>query len=182
MLRFLKYLIQLILSPGHGWEDVERARPDADVLARKGLYPLIGLTALTEFLAFAYERHVTLGVILIRAIADFGAYFIALFICRLILELYLGKMCGVKPESARINTFTVLGLGLMVLVQLVTNCLPWHLVLLKFLPLYVVLILYKAAAYLEVDKTKVLSFTMLAALAVVAVPLALYYFLYLFVQ
>lgn len=56
MLQYLKYLFQLLLSPGLGWEDIEHTDPDPEELTRKGLYPLMGLAAATEFLAFFYER------------------------------------------------------------------------------------------------------------------------------
>ncbi|MCM1067067.1 MAG: hypothetical protein NC418_05785 [Muribaculaceae bacterium] len=182
MLTFLKYLIQLILSPGSGWEDIERTRPDAEELLRRGLYPLLGLTAATEFLAFAYQRHADLAVVLMRAVSDFGAYFVAIFIARLIFDLYLARLCDVKPEPERVACLTVCGIGLMVLVQLLSNCLPWNLVLLKFLPVYVVLVLYKAMAYIGVRRRDALRYTGLAAAAIVAVPLAIYYLLYLLIQ
>ncbi len=182
MLTFLKYLIQLILSPGSGWADLERTSPDAEGLLRRGLYPLLGLTAAAEFLAFAYLRHAGLSLVLMRAVSDFGAYFVSIFIARLIFDLYLGRLCDVRPEPSRVATLTVCGIGLMVLVQLLGNCLPWSLVLLKFLPVYVVLIIYKAGSYIGVRKSDALRFTGLGAAAIVAVPLAIYYLLYLLIQ
>lgn len=181
MLTFLKYLIQLQLSPANGWDELQRRAPSADELAQKGLYPLLAITAATEFLAFFYSRHMTLGGVLVRAIADFGTYFISLFIARLIFELYLGRLCDTAPEQSRVSVMTVCGIGLMVLIQLISNCLPWNLVLLKFLPLYVVLVLFKAIPYIGVRKKDALRFVGLSAIAIVAVPLAIYYLLYLIV-
>ncbi len=181
MLTFLKYLIQLLLSPSNGWDELTREAPSADTLLRKGLYPLLAITALTEFLAFFYSRHVGLGEVLMRAIADFGTYFISVFIAKLIFELYLGRLCDTTPEPARVSVMTVCGIGLMVLIQLISNCLPWNLVLLKFLPLYVVLVLFKAIPYIGVRKKDALHFVGLSAVAIVAVPLAIYYLLYLIV-
>ena len=182
MLAYLKYLIQLILAPGSGWEDLEKRNPDPEEMLRRGLYPLLGIAAITEFLAFFYQRHITLAEVLVRAIADFGAYFISIFIAKLIFELYLGRLTSVQPDNRRVMLMTVCGMGLMVLIQILSNCLPWNLVLLKFLPVYVVLVLYKAVPYIGVNKDSELRFIGLSAAAIVAVPLAIYYLLYLIIQ
>ncbi len=151
-------------------------------MLRRGLYPLLGIAAITEFLAFFYQRHITLAEVLVRAIADFGAYFISIFIAKLIFELYLGRLTSVQPDNRRVMLMTVCGMGLMVLIQILSNCLPWNLVLLKFLPVYVVLVLYKAVPYIGVNKDSELRFIGLSAAAIVAVPLAIYYLLYLIIQ
>ena len=182
MLDCLKYLIQLILAPGSGWEDLEKRNPDPEEMLRRGLYPLLGIAAITEFLAFFYQRHITLAEVLVRALADFGAYFISIFIAKLIFELYLGRLTSVQPDNRRVMLMTVCGMGLMVLIQILSNCLPWNLVLLKFLPVYVVLVLYKAVPYIGVNKDSELRFIGLSAAAIVAVPLAIYYLLYLIIQ
>ena len=182
MFRFLKYIIQLLLSPAHGWSDLAKTDPDPDELARTGLYPLLGIAALTEFLALIYQRHVHLPVVLVRALADFGAYYVSIFIARLLFELYLGRLTDTKPDRRRVEQLTVAGIGLMVCIQIVSNCLPWNLVLLKFLPLYVVLVLYKAVPFLHVRKNCELNFIGLSAAAIVVVPLAIYYLLYLIIQ
>lgn len=181
MLKFIRYLLQLILAPGAGWAYIRRQNPEPQLLLHRGLMPLLGIAALTEFLAFAYIRHVTLATVLMRAVADFGAYFIAVFIARLIFELYLEKFTIGAPDIRRLENFTVCGIGIMVFFQIVTNCVPWNLVLLKFLPLYAVLILYKASRFLVVKKNAELRFTGLASVAVVAVPLAIYYLLILLI-
>lgn len=178
MLSLLKYLIQLILSPGEGWKELRQDAPDASALQRRGLYPLLAVMAATELLGFVYLRHATVAGVLMRMLADFGAYFVALFIARLLLGLYLPHLCMEKPDESRIATFAVCGIGLMVLVQTVCNCLPWNLVLLRFLPVYVILVLYKATDYLGVRDTDKLRFVGLAAASIVAVPLLLFYLLY----
>lgn len=181
MFKFLKYILQLILAPGAGWAYVRRENPDPQILLHNGLMPLLGVAALTEFLAFVYMRHVTLATVLMRAVADFGAYFISVFIARLIFELYIGKFTIGNPDARRLECFTVLGIGIMVLFQIVTNCVPWNLVLLRFLPVYAVLVLYKGCRFLSVRKNYELKFTGLSAIAVVAVPLVIYYLLILLI-
>lgn len=180
MIEYLKYLLQLILSPGHGWEDLERRNPDPEELLRSGLYPLLGIAAATEFLAFFWERHIELSLVLVRAMIDFGSYFIAIFIAQVILDLYLPRVMhsGLAPDARRVSTMIVCGIGLMVIAQIINNCLPWRLILLKFMPIYVGLVLYKGARYMSVGKAGQFQFLCLAGTAIVIVPLALYYLLY----
>lgn len=174
MLRFLKYLLQLILSPGHGWEDIRDENPGAEVLTRTGLYPLLALAAATEFLAFLYHSDIQLGTVLIHVLADFGAYFISIFIARLLFDMYLGRLCVAKPDSDRVATLITVGIGLLVLIQIIENCLPYPLILIKFLPVYVMLILYKAAAYLGIAEYNDMRFFGLSSMAIVVVPLLIY--------
>ncbi len=179
MFSFLKYLIQLLLAPAHGWEDMEKSNPDPEELLQKGLYPLMGIAAITEFLAFFYQRHVELGTVLIRAVADFGSYFVSVFIAKLIFDYYLGPLTAKGHfDTRRAASLTVAGLGLRVLIQIITNCLPWSIMLMRFMPLYVVLVLYKAIPYMEVRRGCEMRFLLVAAGAVVAVPLLIYYLLY----
>lgn len=46
MRRYLKYLFQLILSPGNGWEDIAIADDNPQSIASRGFYPLIAIAAL----------------------------------------------------------------------------------------------------------------------------------------
>lgn len=179
MLSFLKYLIQLILSPSNGWEDISEREPDPEVLTRTGLYPLMGAAAATEFLAFFYERHAHLAAVLVRAVADFGAYFVSIFIAKLIFDYYLSPLTAKGHyDGRRASAVTVFGLGLMVLIQIIGNCLPWSIILMRFLPFYVMLVLYKSAAFMEVKRGCEMKYLLVSAGAVVAVPLVIYYLLY----
>ena len=182
MFRFLKYMIQLILSPRQGWIDLKDSDPDPDELLSQGFYPLLGIAAVSDFLALCNERSATLAVVLMRALGDFGAYFVSVFIARLIFELYLGTVTTDKPDMRRANTMTVCGIGILVLFQILDNCMPWNLVLLKFLPFYVVLVLYMAIPYIGVARNSELRFTGIASGAIVGVPLVIYYLLYLLIQ
>ena len=69
----------------------------------------------------------------------------------------------------------------MVLIQIIDNCIPWQIVILKFLPLYAVLVIYKASDYIGVRRGDELRFMGLAAGVIVVVPLLIYYLLYLII-
>ena len=120
---------------------------------------------------------------LVSAVVDFGAYFVALFIAKLIFEIYLpGLVDGGEPSRHKSQTFIVFSIGMMVLLQIVCNCLPSTLTIAKFLPLYVVLVIYKAVPYMSIRQDSELRFLGVASVATVAVPLFLYYIFYLIVN
>lgn len=56
MKRYLKHLFQLILSPGNGWEDIDKADVPTRDIAVDGYYPLIALTAASVFMQGAYHH------------------------------------------------------------------------------------------------------------------------------
>ncbi len=182
MLILLRHLIQLILSPTNGWKDLAERDPDPEVLLRRGLYPLMGISAATEFLTLLYGSDESMLNVVSTSITDFGAYFLALFLARLVMEISLTKLCDEMPTSRRIYNFINMSVGLMILFRILDNCLPWSLMLFKFLPLYVMLVMSRALDYLNVRKTDDMRFIGLTAGLIVAVPLAIYYLIYLLIQ
>lgn len=173
MFDYLKYLVQLILSPSNGWEDIRTANPDPAQLQKKGLYPLIALAALTEFCVFFYNKDVSVAGVIIRALVDFGAYFISLYVAGLILDIYLPRMFEQSDSAGNGNRqalLIVFSIGLMVLIQIVANCLQANLTFMKFVPLYVVLIIYKAARFMNIKSSYDLRFMCVASVALVVVP------------
>ena len=181
MLTLLRYIIQLILSPKNGWEDLAQTNPDPDVLLTKGVYPLLGIAAVTEFLGMAYQGY-ALGQVLISAINVFGSYFVAVFIARLLFDLYLNKLAGAEIDKRHSSTVIICGIGMMIVFQIIENCLPWNLLIIRFLPLYAALIIFKACAYLRIPKSNELKFTALAAFTIVAVPLLIYNIINVLIQ
>lgn len=179
---FLKYLLQLILSPLNGWNDLAERNPDPEDMLSKGLYPLMAVSALTELLALVYDRAAGLMQVLVGVVTDFGAYFLAVFLARLVLDIFMPKVCDIAPDRHRTDTFIVVSVGLMVLFRIIDNCLPWHIMLLKFLPLYVVLVMSKSFAYMSVRKRDEMRFLTVASCVIVAAPLVIYYLIYLLVQ
>lgn len=179
MFRFLKYIIQLILSPAKGWDDVENANPLPERLFLSGMVPLLLVAALTEFVPLFADGGISLGTAIIRAIVDFGTYFVSVFIARLIFEVYLGKVCEGRPDTRRGYTTAVLALGMMVLIRIVDNLCPWDLIFMRLLPIYVVLVLYKSCGYMKVQADSEMRYLAMASLTTVVVPLAIYYLFYL---
>lgn len=181
MLHYLKYIIQLILSPKNGWEDLAVQQPPAKTMLSRGFYPLLAVSVLTELLGLVYHQDSLLRVV-VSAFGDFGAYFLAVYLTRLVLSVWLPKLSKGEVDEGRIEMFSIMAVGLMVFFRIIDNVLPWSLMLLKFLPLYVVLVLSKSFAYLGVRRDCEMHFLLIASLVVVAAPLGFYYLVYMLIQ
>ena len=181
MLTLLKYIIQLLLSPGNGWTDIAEKDPDPEILLRKGIYPLLCVAAATELLTIVYHE-TGFGHALIGAVDVVGSYFVSIFIARLLFDLYLDKIAGKEVDKRRSSTLIMCGIAMMIVIQIIENCLPWSVMIVRFLPLYAILVLSKGSTYLGIRKRNELQYTLFAGATVVAVPLIIYYLIYLLIQ
>lgn len=182
MLEFLKNLIQLILAPTKGWEDVSAAMTSPERLMRDAFFPLLGTAALSEFVRLFYHNNGGFLTVFELAIALFGSYFVSFFICRIILSKYLSNIVEGEVNPIKLSTFIVYGLGLLLIIEIIENVLPTELTLVKFLPLFVALILYRATAYMAVKAGSELKFLLVTALAVIVVPTAIFSLLELIIS
>lgn len=182
MFLYLKYIIQLFLSPDNGWDDLRDSAPAPKHLLKAGFYPLIVLCAITELLPWFYRHDVSMMDGIIGVIASFAAYFTGLYASKLIFDIYLPRVAAHQPDADRVDLLSLCGIGMMILIRIIDNILPWDLVLLQFLPIYVVLVLYKGAKYLDVPASAYFRFTALASVALVLVPIIIYDLLSLIVK
>ena len=182
MLQFIKNMVQLVLSPARGWEDVSASVAKPDTLFRKAYCPFIGFAALTEFVRLCYNGHGGALTVIELAIALFGSYFISYFVSRIILEHYIRPLVDGGVNTTKTGVFTIYGLGLLTLIEIIDNLLPTDLTLVKFLPVFVALILYKGAKYMSVKPDHELRFLCLAVAAVLVVPLGIFCILKLIIE
>lgn len=177
MLTYLKYLLQLFLAPAHGWEDIEKENPEPRVLLTKGLIPLLIVAALSEAMAFVWIKHTDTETVILDALFVFGAYFVSIFIARLLIEGFMPRLCGVRPDKDRTEILITCALGMTVIFRIINNSLPGNVVMLQFFPLYTFLVLFKAADYMEVPHKMEFYFMSLSGVATVILPMAIYYVL-----
>ena len=178
MLQFLKHILQLMLSPAKGWEDVSQASEAPAELCSRGLYPLLGIAALSNFVRMLYGNGILLVTAIERAVVDFGAYFVTVYIARLVFDIYVGRFTAGQPPRERVTVPTAVAVGILLPIHISDNILPWNLVLLRFLPLYAVLVLYKSSSYMDVPTSREMNYMIMATLATVVTPLVIYYFFF----
>lgn len=177
MLRFLKNLMQLILSPGNAWDDIARAGESVEMLRSRGLYPLTGVAALSVFLQGLYHVDMGISEMLVGAVVTFMMFFVGYFCGVFILTTAMPGMQapGTHTGERRINTLAIYCTGLLELIVIIANCVPITMALTIFLPLFLVVVIYKGAKYMRVDPHHTARFVALAAVGLIVIPYLLQY-------
>ena len=73
---YLKNLVQLVLSPGKGWEDVSSSLADDRGELLASFYRLLAVCSLSEFVQVLYGKTDILTAVGLT-LAMFGSYFIS---------------------------------------------------------------------------------------------------------
>lgn len=174
MLSFLKYLLQLVMSPHRGWEEVSADSRSAEQLTQTGLYPLIGIAALSEFIQYFYVRELGLITLLERALAEFVTYFATYFIARTVLEMAMPSLVSGEPNARKIDRLVIYSLSLMVIIEIIANALPVNIPIVTFLPIVVLVVIWKSSLYLSVRQDREIMYVAVAGCSVILLPILLY--------
>lgn len=172
---YLKYLFQLILSPRHGWEDIEKGDEDSSALLSGGYYPLIAVMAVSVFVKMLFHRHAEFLKLFVDMVVWFVVYFAGYFFGVFLLSVFVEPMVEGRYDDNRCRTFVVYVLGLEALITLLLNCLPVTSLVLFFLPCYVALVEWKGTGYMKVRPEKTGLFMILAILGILLPPYVFYY-------
>lgn len=97
MLKFLGYLLQLIISPARGWEDITARGEEPRAIASSGFYPLIGITACTVFIQRFYVSSLSLVTMIQNAVVTFVQYFVTFFFAVFLFSFSLSEWSTVSP-------------------------------------------------------------------------------------
>lgn len=173
-LTYLRCLFQLILSPTHGWEDISLSNQDPRTVLVRGLFPLAALFALTAPLQAVYHIGYTVTTVVEGCIIDFASIFVGYYLGLLVLTSVAPKVCR-HPHSAieaelsdnRLRLLAAYGMGLLALVGIVINSLPGHFAVLGFLPLYVAIILWRGASFVNIEPDRVRHYVVAAILGLI---------------
>lgn len=160
-MEYYKNLLQLLLSPTCGWEDVSGSMPRPMALARSRMLPLFAVAALSQLMALAYDSAQPLDVALIRGASVFVSLLMAFFIGKVGFDWMLPAMVEGEPNSRKADAVVVYAMGLMALAYTVPALLPVSLALNYILPIGVALVAMKASAYLRVKPHKTGAFFVL---------------------
>lgn len=176
---YLKHLIELVLSPSQGWSDLSKDIPDCRRVEIHGLFPWLGIVALTSFFSLLYNSGEGLTGVLSAAIITLGMYFVGYYVAVLsmscLAENYIDDtstdfaMRGPVYE-VRIKILVAYCVGILALFRLIENCLPSHLTLLHFLPLYVGIVVWKGMDFMQVKKEYAGQYLAVSILSIIAPP------------
>lgn len=186
MLRFLKYMLQLVLSPVNGWEDIAKSNIPLNRLLSKGLYPLMVVASLTTFCSLFYSVDATFVSCLQSAVIIFISFFVTYFFANIIFTTFGSNFLNPANEpddsssyhldSNRASTFIIYNLGILEVLAIMTNLLPVKHSLLQFFPFLVALLMWKGADFMNVAPNRVGHFTFLSVFSILVPIYLLQYF------
>lgn len=169
MLNYLKLLVQLVLAPENGWEDIEDENLPAIKVLRSGFIPLLIITSLSVFAGLLYHVDATIGTLVRRAIITFGAFFVAIFIAEFFFSLFFIRDTAKAVDSGRVRSFIIWSLSVMALTTLIMNSVPFSPVLI-LLPLYTIVVIRRATDFMSVLPERVGNFMVLSILSIFLPP------------
>lgn len=150
-------MMQLMLSPLRGWEDVAACDSDPAVIVRKGVIPSFVIAALSIFAQLLFHLRLDIVDLLVAACVIFVSYFVTLAFAS---RVFYAKILKWNPDvdRERCQTVVAYALGLMALTTTVCNFMPITLGLGYLLPLAITLVVWKAMAYLSIPEAKEYEF------------------------
>lgn len=170
MLNYLKCLLQLILSPGKGWEDISYEGRDPRVVLNRGYYALLVVVALSSLMSLVYDHQMSAPVAILHVPLTFLQYFVSYYIAMFVFGLMLTDYIDGDFNYTRTATYTAYLLGLVSVVSMLENLLPMDVGVLHFLPIYIAVIAWKGAGYMAVRSDRVGSYMLMTIAAVIVPP------------
>lgn len=168
MLHYLKLMLQLVLSPTKGWEDIADGADSSRRTLTHGLIPAIAIASLTVFTGLFYDLKPSLGALMINAVVTFAKYSITYFIAVAVLSLTLPRLTSYNPPKREtVEIFCAYSVGLMATIGTLENLLPMELSLLQFLPLLVIVVMCMGRNYIHIDEKHIFSFAAIVTLCIV---------------
>lgn len=172
MLHYLKLLLQILMSPRRGWEDVVTDGQSPRHVLLHGVTPLAGIAAATVGLQFFYQHNPQPDALLINAVVTFSRYMLTYFIAVGLLTYALPRLTfNDAIERERIELLAAYCVGIMALIGILENILPMEIPLLQFLPLYVVVVIIQARWFIDIDDANLFRY---AACAIVGIILPVF--------
>ena len=169
-LLYLKDLLQLVLSPLHGWEDVSFDGYSSRKLLLYGFIPLMAVTAGSVFLESLYHADITFVLLLQQAIVTFLKFFASYYLACFSFSLLMPLCTDGNVSSNKNHTFIIYSLSLLALIDLLGNCIPMELSLIYLMPLYALYIMWRGLRYLAISFSGVGNFLLLCVFTVLLPP------------
>ena len=173
MLKFLGLLIQLIISPAKGWEDIAAKGDDPRKICADGFYPLLGITASTVFIRHFYDIDAGLIELVQRAIITFIAYFASYFFASFMFSVFGRSMVEGELNEKKYHTYIIYNLSLLAVISIISNCIPMELSVVQFLPVFVLLVMWMGARYMCIKENSGVKYIFLSTISILLPPYVL---------
>lgn len=166
-LLYIRDMLQLMLAPKKGWEDVSADAFPPAVLFRSGFLPLVFLAAASQMLQWAYHPDVAWWIWVERSVVVAFRLLAAYYIASFAFTLYLPSCVDGGFNDTKCNTFIVYGVGMIALINFITNCMPMDFSVLYLLPAYALFVLWRGLHYLSISFNSVGTFILLVILSII---------------
>ncbi len=170
MLEFLKYIFQLIIAPGSGWEDIAKDGRYSSVIALHGLSRTLIVVALSSFMTLLYSADATFVTVLSEAVVLFVLYWVTYFFADTVFSLFIGKMTDGAVDDDKVKTYIAYNVAILSLMALISNLLPFSFAIVQLFPIYVAIIMWKGTKYLKIFYPLAGKFMLLAIASVILPP------------
>lgn len=171
MLIFIRNILQLMLAPAKGWEDVSETTIPPQELVKRYMLPLLIVSGLSVFMRLFYDTGCEFLLLLVKAMVIFVSFFVSYYFAIVVFKSYFHYFCEADPNEHKFTTVIAYSISLLALSEIVCNVLPVNLGLQYLLPLAVALIFWKADVYLRVRNDRNMSYA-LFGLCIVVLPSA----------
>ena len=173
--RYIGNLLQLLISPAKGWEDIGAATFPPARVASRGYYPLTAITGLSMLVGVAYDHYLTFPLALMQAVVVTATFFISYFIAAMLWAI--GARWFAAPPDTLLRKGEILilhSLGLLELIVIIGACLPVSLSLLQFLPAVIPVIIWTGARYIGVRQGATTRYLVYTSASVLLTPYLVY--------
>lgn len=182
MASFFQNLVQLVLSPARGWEDISAQMTPPSRLASAGMMPIAWAAGAAWLLQPLYISSGTgWGAAAVMALATVASYVVTLHVLGPFFLSAAGALTDAGEGSPhKFATVQAYVLALLAACQTLVNALPWHMELLYILPAGVSLVLWKAERYLGIREENTIKFYAWGCVLVILPPYLIQGFFHLF--
>lgn len=153
---FVKNIVQLIISPDNGWDDIAESASHNRSLV--GMAWTIFIAAATVYVQLCYAGHPS-GIVLTQLfigimVSLWATYFIADFV----LVQWLPRLNEGVLNDSIFKQLLPCSISLLALQPMLNNLLPINFAILELWPLYVLVILWRAMKVLDIDETQTVKY------------------------
>jgi len=150
MLAFLKNILQLIISPDNGWEDVVRV--SSPRRAMRCMAWIVAVAAMSVFIQLLYSVHNPVMVLCQRSVIIVVSLWATYFIGDFIMTQWLPRINDGMYDERLSWLLPSYAASLLSLQVILTNVLPLTFAILELWPIYVVIIMWRAMKVLELPE------------------------------
>lgn len=168
-------MLQLVLSPKRGWEDIAVDDIPSHKLLTGGFIPLIIVDVLTCLMGYVFHDDTSTVAVIASMISAVIMFLVPYFLASFFFSLYIPACTGGTMSMNKNHTFIIYSLSIMVVMDIIMHIVPMVPDVIFLLPIYVLFIMWRGLAYMEVKFDGVLSFLALNILTVLLPPFVFNY-------